>query len=194
MPTFRTKAKGVTVSKSPLFILLLSLGLSANAQAESKMREALADAKISKPCQNKLIRIADYFIGKKRHRILEKNVSNSTTFHAFVLLSYNDQDTHMSFTATETKTGCQINMRESYELPANCMDARNSIFKRWAMIGKLNDKTIVMRYDHPRKKATLIADENARAMGFLTQTRRGEACLITKQQQNIPEPPKKEEE
>ncbi len=172
--------------------ILFSLLWCAQVNAESKMADALKNTAISKSCQTKLVRIADHIIGKKRHRILEKNVSQAKTFHAFVLLSYNDQDSHLSFTATETGDGCQVNMNESYELPANCLDARNSIFKRWAMLGRLNDKTIVVRYDHPRRKTERLDDENARALGFLTQTRRGEACLISRQQQNMPEPPQPE--
>ncbi len=177
---------------SPLLLFLVVF--STHANANTKMAQALAQAKIPKACQQKLIRIADDIIGKKRHRVLEKTLSNSTTFQAFVLLSYNDQDTHLSFTATETPKGCQVNMNESFELPANCLEARQALFKRWALIGQLSNTTYVLRYDHPRKKVRRLADENARAIAFLTQTRNGKACLISKQQQDMPEPPQKQED
>ncbi len=152
------------------------------------MAAVLADSRLSLACQAKVSAIADHIIGKKKHRILEKQVSDSDSFHVFVLLSYNDQDSHLSLTASPTKTDCRVDSSESFELPAPCTEARESIFKRWEMLGRLSEKTRVLRYDHPRKKTERLADENARALGFLTQTRRGAGCLITRQQQNIPLP------
>lgn len=185
--------KHITVNSLWLFPLVF---ISANAQntTQSKVAEDLATSKLSPACQEKVIRIVDDIIGPKTHRILAKNVSQTDTFHAFILLSYNDQDSHLSITVTPNNTDCQVNTNESFELPAPCPDARNSIFKRWAILGRMDENTLVMRYDHPRNKAELLADENERAMGFLTQTRQGVACLITRQQQNVPMPPKKEEE
>lgn len=177
------------------YIVFSVLSLSFIALPDTKIPEALKEASISVACKNKLIRIADNLIGKKKHRILEHNVSDSDAFHAFILLSYNDQDSHVSYTAIPSENGdCQVNMNESFELPAPCPDARNSIFKRWEMLGRLDEHTIVVRYDHPRKKEERLADENARAMGFLTQTRRGTSCLVTRQQQNMPLPPMKKDE
>lgn len=177
-------------------VLLSTLLLAQDANlSPSKFAQVIHVTKLPKVCQSKLIRIADNFIGKKKHRILEHNVSDSDAFHAFILLSYNDQDSHVSYTAIPSENGdCQVNMNESFELPAPCPDARNSIFKRWEMLGRLDEHTIVVRYDHPRKKEERLADENARAMGFLTQTRRGTSCLVTRQQQNMPLPPMKKGE
>ncbi|PIE44877.1 MAG: hypothetical protein CSA45_05000 [Gammaproteobacteria bacterium] len=180
-----------------LFTVIGLFVVIASASAESKMSQFIDKSKLSIACQEKLVSIADGIIGIKRHRILEHNVPETKTFHAFVLLSYNDQDSHLSFTAIPTvdknnHENCQINVNESYQLPADCLDAREFIFKRWKLLGKLNEETFVLRYDHPRNKKELPQNEKARAMAYLTMTSNGRACLITKQQQNVPALPREE--
>lgn len=184
---------------------------SGTVCAASKMSEVVTNSKLSEECKDKVIQIADHLIGKKGYQILGKNISNSEAFHAFILLSYNDQDSHITLTATPQKTGssCLVNMEESYQSNELCLDERQTVFKRWEYLGmgkmtsvtkynggKLKDRTYVVRYDKPRKKEELIEDTNARAMAFLTQTftRYGPMCLVTKQQQNMPYPPKQDEE
>ncbi len=166
--------------------LTVILGLCfSGLWAKSKMPEVLAETDLPNTCKKPLIEAAEAIIGPKRHRILQNKSSHSTVFEAFVLLTYNDQESHINFTAMPTKTGCEVSYRESFEINTPCIDAREVLFKRWKVLGKLSDTTIVLRYDFPRKKAQLPADENDRATAYLTQTRQGASCLVTKKQQHI---------
>lgn len=165
-----------------LFMLLLT----ANALAETKISTILADNNdLPIECKTILIDAAEIMIGPKRHRIIENPSSNGDIFSAFILLSYNDQESHINFTAIPSEQGCNVGYNESFEINIPCVDARESLFKRWRLLGKLSDSTIVMRYDFPRDKKTLPKNENDRANAYLTQTRRGTACLVTKKQQHL---------
>lgn len=161
---------------------VLLLCLPSLSFAETKMSAVLAQTELSAACQYKINALSQALIGEKQHRILRQSVAGSDTAQFFVLLSYNDQDSHVSFTAVPQGEDCEVHISESFELPASCVDARQALFKRWAMLGRLNDTTIVMRYDHPRDKSQLPADIDARATAILTQTQHGKYCLISKKQ------------
>ncbi|PID65604.1 MAG: hypothetical protein CR975_06500 [Gammaproteobacteria bacterium] len=149
------------------------------------MPEVLAATDLPGACKAPLIKAAAVIIGPKRHRILHNKTSHSPIFEAFVLLTYNDQESHLNFTAVPTEAGCEVSYRESFEINTPCIDAREALFKRWQVLGKLSDTTMVLRYDSPRKKEQLPADEDDRATAYLTQTRQGVSCLVTKKQQHI---------
>lgn len=169
------------------YILLTSALLLATgyAAAQSKMPQVLTETNLPQNCKNILLNFAEELIGPKKHRILQTPNPHAPFFQAFMLLSYNDQDSQVLFTAIPMGQNCEVSYSESFEIDTPCMGAREALFKRWQIIGKLSDTTMVMRYDHPRDKKTLPVKKEDRAMAYLTQTRRGEACLVTKQQQHI---------
>ncbi len=167
-------------------LLMAALLLSVTqATAQSKMSQVLVETNLPPACKNILLDFAEALIGPKKHRILRNPSAHVPFFQAFMLLSYNDQDSHVQFSAIPTADGCEVSYSESFEINTPCMEAREALFKRWQLIGKLSETTAVLRYDHPRDKKTLPADENDRASAYLTQTRNGEACLVTKKQQHI---------
>ncbi len=170
----------------PNFLLIFALFLAASqAAAQSKMPQVLAETDLSPACKNILLDFAETLIGPKKHRILRNPTPHAPFFQAFMLLSYNDQDSHVLFTAVPTDESCEVSYSESFEINTPCMEAREALFKRWQLIGKLSETTLVLRYDHPRDKNTLPSDENDRASAYLTQTRNGEACLVTRKQHHI---------
>lgn len=158
---------------------------TAGASAQSKMPQVLPETNLPQSCKNILIEFAEELIGPKKHRILRNPTPHSPFFEAFMLLSYNDQDSHVNFTAVPTEKGCEVSYSESFEIDTPCMGAREALFKRWQLVGKLSDTTFVMRYDFPRDKKTLPENENDRATAYLSQTRNGAGCLVTKKQQHI---------
>ncbi len=170
----------------PQFLLIVALLLPATqVAAQSKMPQVLAETNLPPACKNILLEFAETIIGPKRHRILRNPTPHAPFFQAFMLLSYNDQDSHVLFTAVPTEEGCEVSYSESFEIDASCMETREALFKRWQLIGKLSETTLVLRYDNPRDKKTLPIEENDRATAYLTQTRNGEACLVTKKQHHI---------
>ncbi len=170
----------------PQSLLIVALLLPATqAAAQSKMPQVLAETNLPPACKNILLDFAETLIGPKKHRILRNPTAHVPFFHAFMLLSYNDQESHVLFSAVPTGNGCEVSYSESFEINTPCMDAREALFKRWQLIGKLSETTVVLRYDHPRDKKTLPPDENDRATAYLTQTRNGEACLVSKKQHHI---------
>ncbi len=178
----------MNVNQIKFFLLFSTVILGFNVTglwAKTKMPEVLAETNLPMACQKPLIEFAERMIGPKRHRILQNKTSHSPIFEAFVLLTYNDQESHVSFTAVPTEKGCEVSYRESFEINTPCIDAREALLKRWKVLGKLSDTTMVLRYDFPRRKSELPADENDRATAYLTQTRRGASCLVTKKQQHI---------
>lgn len=167
-------------------VLIASAGLVvATVSAQSKMPQVLPETNLPPDCKHILMDFAEELIGPKKHRILRNPTPHSPFFEAFMLLSYNDQETHVHFTAVPTEKGCEVSYSESFEIKTPCMDAREALFKRWQLIGKLSNTTMVMRYDFPRDKKNLPPDENDRATAYLTQTRNGAGCLVTKKQQHI---------
>lgn len=163
------------------FALLAVSSLSA----QSKMPQVLPQTNLPPSCKNILLDVAERIIGPKEHRILPTPTPHTPFFEAFMLLSYNDQDSHVRFTAIPTAEGCEVSYSESFEIKTPCMGAREALFKRWKIIGKLSDTTMVMRYDFPRDKKTLPANESDRATAYLTQADNGKACLVTKKQHHI---------
>lgn len=176
------------------YLLLSTLLLGGTVSAETKMPEVLADTDLPNSCKQRLIAVAEEIIGPKRHRIIENKVTDSNIFKAFMLLTYNDQESHINFTAVPTADGCKVSYSESFDIKTPCVDARESLFKRWRFLGKLSQTTTVFRYDYPRNKKELPENEDDRGIAYLTQTRRGTSCLVTKKQQNIQLPLKKDKE
>lgn len=166
-------------------IAVFSLFAVGSLSAQSKMPQVLPETNLPQSCKNILMNFAEELIGPKKHRILRNPTPHSPFFEAFMLLRYNDRDSHVNFTAVPTENGCEVNYSESFEIDVPCMGAREALFKRWQLMGKLSDTTFVMRYDFPRDKETLPKNENDRATAYLSQTRNGEGCLITKKQQHI---------
>ncbi len=160
-----------------VFCIILSLLPVYQAAAESKMPLVLAETNLPKNCKNILLDFSKELIGPKKHRILRHPNPHVPFFQAFILLSYNDQDSHVLLTAIPMGQRCEVSYKESFEINIPCMDAREALVKRWQMIGKLSNTTMVMRYDHPRDKKSLPTNEDDRAVAYLTQTRRGESCL-----------------
>lgn len=173
-----------SIFQRTLFTAALLLATS-QANAQSKMPQVLIETNLPQNCKNILLNFSEELIGPKKHRILQTPNPHAPFFQAFMLLSYNDQDSHVLFTAIPMGQNCEVSYSESFEIDTPCMGAREALFKRWQIIGKLSNTTMVMRYDHPRDKKTLPAKEEDRAMAYLTQTRRGEACLVTKKQHHI---------
>lgn len=169
--------------------LLLSVWLFGTVvSAETKMPAVLKELNLANPCKQTLVALAEEIIGPKEHRIIENKVTDSNIFEAFILLSYNDQESHLNFTAVPTAKGCKVSYSESFDVRTPCVEARESLFKRWRMLGKLSQTTTVFRYDFPRNKKQLPENENDRATAYLTQTRRGTSCLVTRKRQNIQPP------
>ncbi len=170
----------------PYFLLTGALLLAVSqVAAQSKMPQVLTETNLPPACKNILLDFAETLIGPKKHRILRNPTPHAPFFQAFMLLSYNDQDSHVLFTAVPTDESCEVSYSESFEIDASCMETREALFKRWQLIGKLSETTLVLRYDHPRDKKTLPLDENDRASAYLTQTRNGKACLVTRKQHHI---------
>lgn len=175
-----------------LSVLIVSGLLTSVAGAQNKMPAVLAETDLPPDCKAILIDFSEAMIGPKKHRIFPNPTPHSAAFEAFMLLSYNDQESHVSFSAVPSANGCEVSYRESFEIRTPCMGAREALFKRWKQLGKLSDTTMVMRYDFPRNKKALPKNEADRATAYLTQTRNGASCLVTKKQQHIQLRPKKD--
>lgn len=174
-------------------LLLSALMLSTLSVARAATEDAAAqplkitetfDDKLPKVCQDKLIYLVKDLVGPKKHRVLRHALDNKS-YRAFILLQYNDQDSHVNLTAVPDGDDCLVSYTESFELDAPCTEARDSLFKRWALLGQLSDTSFFLRYDFPRKKETLPANEADRKMAVMTQTRHGKGCLITRKQNNV---------
>lgn len=164
------------------FCLLLSVSpLNAAKVNENKVGIILADSPLSETCKQAVMAFSGKLIGPKKHRVLS-NHSAPPIFEAFILIHYNDQDSHALLSAVDTEQGCRINYTENFDINMPCMGAREALFKRWKLLGKLSEITLVVRYDYPRDKKTLPASEAERTRAYLTQTRRGASCLVTKRQ------------
>ncbi|MBS9777355.1 MAG: hypothetical protein KGV50_01200 [Gammaproteobacteria bacterium] len=167
------------------FASALTFCLPNVVTADSKMPKALAETNLSSNCKEIITNFSEDIIGPKKHRILVHENPHAPFFQAFILLGYNDQDSHVTINAVPMGKQCEVSYKESFEINVPCDGAREALFKRWQLIGKLSNTTMVLRYDHPRNKKILPANEKDRAFAYLTQTRRGESCLVTKQQQHI---------
>lgn len=165
--------------------LAASLLFVAGASAQSKMPQVLVETNLPPACKNILLTFAEEMIGPKKHRILRNPSAHAPFFQAFMLLKYNDQESHVTFSAVPTGDSCEVSYSESFESKTPCMEVREALFKRWKQVGKLSDTTMVMRYDFPRDKKELPENEDDRATAYLTQTRNGKSCLVTKKQQHI---------
>lgn len=166
-------------------IVIFTLSMASHVLAQSKMPQVLPQTNLPPACKNILLDFAERMIGPKAHRILVTATPHTPFFEAFMLLSYNDQDSHVRFTAIPTATGCEVSYSESFEIDTPCMGAREALFKRWQILGKLSNTTMVMRYDFPRNKKALPENEADRATAYLTQARGGKSCLVTKKQHHI---------
>ncbi|MGB1361167.1 MAG: hypothetical protein ACPG8V_03520 [Alphaproteobacteria bacterium] len=106
----------------------------------------------------------------RTYPIVNKSNPQGNIFSATAELDYNGDDSQVNITASPIKNGCNIVFTETFTSNNPCIEMREKLFKKWKMLGKLN-QTLVFSY---KKDKDFIA--------YLTPQGNGATCLITKRQ------------
>lgn len=153
-------------------LLVLAVVMSAvNVYAETSMETVLDEANISQ-CRSELIAAADAVIGKNVHRLYLPPLQLGQDMPAVTgIIAFHDRHAQVRFQAQAVDGVCRINVRETYVFSDPCPTIRTEVFKRWDMLGKLDDYTWVL------KKAKRVRYPQT---AYLSDAIRGHTnCLVT---------------
>lgn len=124
-------------------------------------------------CASELAQHAKLVFKQNPQRMLAYNnkTADLHLFNALAVNSYRDRDSHVSFHSIKNSDGsCEISITESYILQTTCNDARNEVFSKWNLQGKLNARTLVLESRHIKGKQAFLTAQ------FST------LCLVTTRQ------------
>ncbi|MBV7434053.1 hypothetical protein KRX19_03350 [Cardiobacteriaceae bacterium TAE3-ERU3] len=117
----------------------------ASVHAETSMATVLDEANISQ-CRSELIAAADAVIGKNIHRLYLPPLQVGQDMPAIAgIIAYHDRHAQVRFQAQMADGLCRINVRESYTFSDACPTIRTEVFKRWDLLGKLDEYTWVLQ-------------------------------------------------
>lgn len=123
---------------------LVALMSAASIHAETSMATVLDEAGINQ-CRSELIGAADAIIGKNIHRLYLPPLQAEQDMPAIAgIIAFHDRHAQVRFQAQIADGVCRINVRETYTFSDACPTIRTEVFKRWEMLGKLDDYTWVL--------------------------------------------------
>ena len=132
--------------KTHRYVLTLAAAMSAaNVQAQTSMAAVLDEANISQ-CRSELIGAADAIIGKNIHRLFLPPLQTEQEMPAITgIIAFHDRHAQVRFQAQMADGVCRINVRETYTFSDACPTIRTEVFKRWDLIGQLDEYTWVLK-------------------------------------------------
>jgi len=161
---------------SSLIIIPATL-FSLHTYAETSMSVIVEEHDIQQ-CKIPLLAIAEELIGQKSHRLhvdQPKQHADKYPFTVVGVISYNDQDSQVRFSATPMiNNECEVAYQEVFVLAESCLEVREQVFKKWEYVGKLSNDSFFLRHkERFTKNATL------------TSIKSGSECLVTRRHSGI---------
>ena len=133
-------------------------------------------------CQAAIKKIAEFTIKDRTHATHSTWSTNDANHHLFTsmtILSYGQNDSHLSITASPNPAGtCDITYTETFIIDQPCTLVRSTTFQKWQKASQLNN-------------SVLLVNSNGSVTIYLTPQLKDEACLISKKEVRHKTPMKK---
>lgn len=126
------------------FALLVALCAVGRVYAATSMAAVLDESGVAQ-CRAELIAAADAVIGQNAHRLYLPPLQQGQDRPAISgIIAFHDRHAQVRFEAQKVAGVCRINVRETYAFSDPCSTIRSEVFKRWDLIGKLDEYTWVL--------------------------------------------------